>query len=65
MAKNNNVDPSKTIDDFTSQLLMKIQSTKFCVQSDVTQYLEDLQMLIVSLQNFVMSMTMFSSFLCH
>ena len=60
-ATNANVDPSQTTDDITSQPLMKIQST-IRVQSDVTQYPEELQILIVALQNSSLSMAMFSSF---
>ena len=57
------VDPSNTTtEETTSQPLMKIQSSNFRVQIDVTKYPEQLQMLIVALNHYVLSMVMSSSF---
>ena len=53
---------SHTTKDVTSQPIMKIQSTNFQVQGDVTVYPEELKMLIVSLQHSVLSRAMFNSF---
>lgn len=56
------IDPSQTTNDITSQPLMKIQSTNFQVQADVSLYLDELKMLIVALKNFVLSKVIFDAF---
>ena len=54
---------SQTTEDVSSQPIMKIQSTNYQVHGDVDAYPKGLQMLIVALQNSVLSTTMFNSFL--
>lgn len=53
---------SQTNEDITSHPIMNIQSTNYRVHDDVDAYLEGFSMLIVSLQNLVLSTAMFRSF---
>lgn len=58
-APTGHVDPSNTTtEDATSQTSMKIQSSNFHVKLDVSKYPEELQMLIVALNHYVLSMVM-------
>ncbi|CAI9281406.1 unnamed protein product [Lactuca saligna] len=57
------VDPSQKTDDASSQPLLKIQSSNYRVQPDVTKYPEELKMLIVSLNHSFLSSVMATSFL--
>lgn len=54
---------SQTTEDVSCQPIMKIQSTNYQVLGDVDAYPEGLQMFIIALQNFVLSTSMFNSFL--
>lgn len=59
VAPTGHVDPSNTTtEDATSQTSMKIQSSNFHVKLDVSKYPEELQMLIVALNHYVLSMVM-------
>lgn len=49
-------------EEIESQPLMKIQSTNYQVESNVSLYLEDLKMLIVSLKRSGLATAMFNSF---
>ena len=64
MANVDNVtaEPSHTKKDVTSLPVMKIQGSNYQVESNVSLYPEELKMLIVALQHFVMSKAMFNSF---
>lgn len=53
--------PSQTTKYVSSQPIMKIQSTKYQVEGDVSLYPEALQMLIVALKHSVLSTAMFNS----
>lgn len=62
MAVHEHVDQSQTTYNITSQPLMKIQSTNYRVQPDVTQYPDDLKTFIVGLNHSVLSTTMSALF---
>ena len=56
------VAPSQTTDDASSQTIMKIQSTNYQVEGDISLYPEELKMLIVALKNSILSTAMFNLF---
>ena len=55
-------DPTTTTEGVAWQLIMKIQSTNYQVEGDVSLYPEELKMLVVALQHSVLDATMFNSF---
>lgn len=62
VATNVKIDPSQTINKAKSQPLLKIQSTNYKFQPSVDAYPDELKMLIVALNNFVLSIVMSASF---
>ncbi|CAH1426642.1 unnamed protein product [Lactuca virosa] len=60
MATSVHVDPSTK--DVSSVPLMMIQATNYYVEGEVSQYPEELKMLIVALKNSILSTAMFNSF---
>ncbi|CAH1431922.1 unnamed protein product [Lactuca virosa] len=61
-ASHHNVNPTTTNDEEVSQLMMKIQTTNIRLVPSLDQYLEELQMLVQTLKNFVLSFALSSSF---
>lgn len=56
------VDRSNTIEDAQSQPLLRIQSSNYYAQPDVSEYPDELKMLIVDLNHFVLLLVMSDSF---
>lgn len=55
-------DPTTTNDEEDSQPTMKIQTTNLCMVSSLDQYPKELRMYVQTLNNYVLSTTLSSSF---
>ena len=53
---------TNTTEDVVSQLIMKLQSTNYQVEADVSLYPQELKMMIVALQHSGLSTAMFNAF---